>query len=69
MKKFEYAQIMLKNEDEWADAGLIEVGWGAKNTNKVGAMDFANKLGKEGWEMYSVVQYGVDSVYFFKREI
>ena len=68
MKKFEYAQVMRNNYKEWREAGLIN-SLGVKKTNKVGSMQFATKLERQGWEMYSVVQYGTNSVYFFRREI
>ena len=68
MKKFEYAQVMRNNYKEWWEAGLIN-SLGVKKTNKVGSMQFATELGRQGWEMYSVVQYGTNSVYFFRREI
>ena len=67
MKKFEYKQMLLDNEEQWKDAGL-QKGW-AKNTDKPCSLKFADKLGREGWEMYSVVQYGTNTGYFFKREI
>ena len=32
-------------------------------------MEFANKLGEEGFEMFQVVQYGLNSAYYFRKEI
>lgn len=68
MKKFEYAQVMRNNYKGWREAGLINF-WGVKKTDVVGSLEFANRLGRNGWEMYDVTSYGMYSVYFFKREI
>jgi hypothetical protein len=69
MKKFEYKMYFLDNENVWQNSGVQKSGWSGSNTNKAGDLDFANSLGRQGWELVSVVQYGTNSGYYFKREI
>lgn len=58
------------NEKDWQEYGVQPTGWTTKQyTNEPGDMEFANELGKEGWELVSVVQFGTGSAYYFKREI
>jgi hypothetical protein len=32
-------------------------------------MEFANKLGAERFEIFQVVQYGLNSCYYFRKQI
>lgn len=61
--------LLLDNEETWIEMGAMASGWGAKNTEQPVSLKFADILGSQGWEMFNVVQYGTNSVYFFKREI
>jgi len=69
MKKFEYKMSFLDNETIWEESGVQKSGWTGGATNLPGDLKFANELGSEGWELVSVVQYGTNSGYYFKREI
>ena len=40
-----------------------------KNSEEPAEMPFANELGEDGWEMFQVVQYALNSCYYFRKVI
>ena len=69
MKKYEYKMIMRDNETVWQEVGIQGRGWGSKNSEEPASMEFCNVLGQDGFEMFQVVQYGLNSCYYFRKEI
>lgn len=69
MKRYEYKMIMRDNETVWKEVGIQNSGWLSKDVEEPRSMEFCNVLGKEGYEMFQVVQYGTNSGYYFRKEI
>lgn len=69
MKRYEYKMIMRDNETVWKEVGIQNSGWLSKDVEEPRSMEFCNVLGKEGYEMFQVVQYGTNSGYYFGKEI
>ena len=69
MKKYEYKMIMLDNETVWKEVGVQGSGWGASNSEEPASMEFCNVLGQDGFKMFQVVQYGLNSCYYFRKEL
>ena len=69
MKKYEYKMIMRDNETVWQEVGIQGRGWGSINSEEPASMEFCNVLGQDGFEMFQVVQYGLSSCYYFRKEI
>jgi hypothetical protein len=66
--KYEYKMIMLNNDDMWKQLGIQKGVWDGNVTTPV-PMPFADELGEDGFEMFQVVQYGLESCYYFRKEI
>ena len=49
--------------------GVNTGGWTSKNSEEPAEMPFANELGEDGWEMFQVVQYALNSCYYFRKVI
>ena len=64
--KYEYKMIMLNNDEMWKELGIQKGIWDGTNRNPVN-MPWANKLGEEGFEMFQVVQYALESCYYFRK--
>ena len=65
--KYAYKMIMHDNETLWKGIG-IQGSWGS--TKEIPAdMPFANELGQDRWEMFQVVQYALNSCYYFRKVI
>ena len=41
----------------------------SSDSEEPASMEFANKLGGERFEMFQVVQYGLNSCYYFRKQI
>ena len=41
----------------------------SSDSEEPASMEFANKLGAERFEMFQVVQYGLNSCYYFRKQI
>ena len=67
--KYAYKMIMLDNETLWKDIGIMQGGWTSKNSEEPAEIPFANELGEDGWEMFQVVQYALNSCYYFRKVI
>jgi len=59
---------MKDNAKVWKELGIQTGMWDADKTTPV-EMPFANKLGEDGFEMFQVVQYGMESCYYFRKRI
>ena len=60
--KYEYKMVKRHNNILWEEIGI------SNNRNPVD-VDFANELGEDGFEMFQVVQYGIESCYYFRKRI
>ena len=70
MKKYAYKMIFRDNENMWKEVGAQTGGsFSLRNNPNPVDMEFANKLGEDGFEMFQVVQYGLNSAYYFRKEI
>ncbi|MDC3259654.1 hypothetical protein OAU33_01715 [Flavobacteriaceae bacterium] len=69
MKKYEYKMIMRDNETVWKEVGIQGSGWSSKNSEEPVSMGFCNVLGQEGFEMFQVVHYALNSCYYFRKEL
>ena len=66
--KYEYKMCMKNNDTLWKELGIQKGVWDSNNTSPV-PMPFADELGKDGFEMFQVVQYGIESCYYFRKRI
>ena len=57
---------MLDNDKSWSEWG-VQGSWGKVNSEPAD-MPFANELGKDGWKLFQVSQWGSSSGYYFRRE-
>ena len=66
--KYEYKMVMKFNDDLNKELG-IQGGIFSSTNRKPVDMPFADELGVDGFEMFQVVQYGMESCYYFRRRI
>ena len=66
--KYEYKMCMKDNDKLWKELGIQRGMWDANKTTPV-EMPFADELGKDGFRMFQVVQYGTNSCYYFRKRI
>ena len=65
--KYEYKMVMKHNDDLWKELGIQGGVFSSTNRNPV-EIPFADELGEDGFEMFHVVQYGMESCYYFRKE-
>jgi hypothetical protein len=67
MTKFEYCNLSIAFQTNIIR--IVFPNGDTKDTNNENLMNALNNLGKEGWELVSVVYFDLGGVFYFKREL